>query len=225
MIYITGDTHIPHDIEKLNSKNFKEGKNLTKDDYLIITGDFGGVWLGEEKDYWWLNWLNDKPFATLFIDGNHENFDLLNRYPEISWKKGKVHKIRKKVIHLMRGQVFEIDGNKIFTMGGASSIDKHLRKENVSWWKEELPSKEEIDEALNNLEEHNFEVDYIITHTCSRRLKYQMGYTEIDSLNSFFDYLEDNLKYKHWYFGHHHINKRFNEKQTCLFDEIKLFGR
>ena len=225
MIYITGDTHIPYDIEKLNSKNFKEGNCLTKDDYVIIAGDFGGVWFGEQKDSWLLNWLNNKPFTTLIVDGNHENFDLLNNYPEMNWKNGKVHKIRKSILHLKRGQVFEIDGNKIFTMGGATSIDKFSRKENVSWWKEELPSYKEIDEALNNLEKNNFEVDYIITHTCSRRLRMQMGYYEVDVLNNFFDYLEDEIKYKHWYFGHHHIDHKFNEKQTCLFNEIKILGK
>ena len=42
MIYITGDTHIPTDVGKLSSKRFPEQKNLTKNDYVIICGDFGG---------------------------------------------------------------------------------------------------------------------------------------------------------------------------------------
>ena len=44
MIYVTGDTHIPIDIHKLDDDAFMEQKNLTKDDYVIICGDFGGVW-------------------------------------------------------------------------------------------------------------------------------------------------------------------------------------
>jgi predicted phosphodiesterase len=43
MIYITGDTHGSHDISKLNTTNFPQQKQLDKEDYLIITGDFGCV--------------------------------------------------------------------------------------------------------------------------------------------------------------------------------------
>lgn len=38
---------------------------------------------------WWRSWLNDRPFTTLFVDGNHENFDLLNAYPVENWHGGK----------------------------------------------------------------------------------------------------------------------------------------
>lgn len=43
MIYITGDTHIPIDIGKLSTSRFPKQKSLTKDDYVIVCGDFGGV--------------------------------------------------------------------------------------------------------------------------------------------------------------------------------------
>ncbi len=53
MIYITGDVHIPVDIKKLSTKNFPKQKELTKNDYVIILGDFGGVWNnGNEELYW-----------------------------------------------------------------------------------------------------------------------------------------------------------------------------
>lgn len=73
------------------------------------------------------------------MDGNHENFDLINEYPVEEWCGGKVHIIRcdkegkPKIIHLMRGQVFEIEGKKIFTVGGAYSIDKYMRTPHRSW--------------------------------------------------------------------------------------------
>ena len=44
MIFVTGDTHGEHDIHKLNTIGFPEQKGLTRDDYVIICGDFGGVW-------------------------------------------------------------------------------------------------------------------------------------------------------------------------------------
>ena len=59
-------------------------------DYVVIAGDFGGLWDGSQKDQYWLDWLNKKPFTTLFVDGNHENFDLLNTLPEkrMEWRTG-----------------------------------------------------------------------------------------------------------------------------------------
>lgn len=99
---------------------------MTKEDYVIICGDFGGVWNKEvenKEEKHLLDWLEGKPFTTLFVDGNHENFDRLYSYPVELWHGGKVHKIRPSVIHLMRGQIYEIDGKSFFTFGGASSHD------------------------------------------------------------------------------------------------------
>ena len=109
MIYITGDTH--GEYSRFNSKNFYEQKEMTKDDYVIICGDFGGIWdVGQEgkREKYWLNWFEERPFSLLFVDGNHENFDRLKGYKEMDWNGGKVHEIRPDILHLMRGQVFEI---------------------------------------------------------------------------------------------------------------------
>ena len=119
MIFITGDTHGTHDFSKLTE--FAElNQNLTKSDYMIIVGDFGGVWRVEtlEKD---LKPYMDLPFTVLFVDGNHENFDMLNKYTVETWNGGKTHRIKSSIIHLMRGQVFEIEGESIFTFGGGIS--------------------------------------------------------------------------------------------------------
>lgn len=111
MIYITGDCH--QDFERFNLDVFPEQKEMTKDDCVIICGDFGGVWNRNEessREAKLMDWLENRSFTTLFVDGNHENFDRLYAYPIEKWHGGKVHKIRPSVIHLMRGQVFEIDG-------------------------------------------------------------------------------------------------------------------
>ena len=80
-IYAVGDTHGDIDLYKLNSKFFREGKKLTKDDYVIICGDFGsgfpviancdfgGVWDKGEYDKYIQNWYNERPWTTLFVDG------------------------------------------------------------------------------------------------------------------------------------------------------------
>lgn len=107
-IYITGDTH--GDFQRFGSKYFPQQKEMSREDYVVIAGDFGGLWDGSQKDQYWLDWLNKKPFTTLFVDGNHENFDLLNTLPEKEWNGGRVHVVREHVLHLMRGQVFNFGG-------------------------------------------------------------------------------------------------------------------
>ena len=73
-IFITGDTH--GDFTRFKKKIFYEQAELTKDDCVIIAGDFGGIWDGSAEERHWLDWLEAKPFTTLFVSGNHENFDM-----------------------------------------------------------------------------------------------------------------------------------------------------
>lgn len=119
MIYITGDIHGSISVaSRFNSRNFPEGRALTKQDYVIIVGDFGLLWADDAEDRFWLKWLTEKPWTTLFIDGNHENFDLLESYPVSEWNGGQVHHITPSIIHLMRGQVFEIGGKSFSPLAG-----------------------------------------------------------------------------------------------------------
>ncbi|MFD2329464.1 metallophosphoesterase [Cohnella sp. GCM10020058] len=147
MIFVTGDTHGAISIGKrLNTRNFPKQRELTKKDYVIIVGDFGLIWNLDAEDRYWLKWLSkQKTFTTLFIDGNHENFDLLESYPVEIWNGGKIHRINDSVMHLMRGQVFNIDGLGFFTFGGAFSHDKEDRIEGKSWWRREMPSQAEYE--------------------------------------------------------------------------------
>ncbi|MBN3418589.1 metallophosphoesterase family protein [Clostridium botulinum] len=223
MIFITGDTHFPRDIEKLN---FLDCKNLMKNDYVIICGDFGGVWENSEIELCYREWLQSKPWTTLFIDGNHENFDLLNSYKVEEWHGGKVHFITENIIHLMRGQVFNINELKFWTMGGATSTDKENRREHITWWKEEVPDSNEMREGLSNLEKHNNEVDYILTHTCFNSVLKDI--TEIfgfqpkpeENLNKYLEIIEEKVDFKHWYFGHFHEDIEIDEKHTMIFEKI-----
>jgi hypothetical protein len=226
-IYVTGDMHGGVDIRKLNEFHFPQQKSLTKGDYLIVLGDFGCVWSGEEKDYYWLDWLENKPFTTLFVDGNHENFPLLYQYPEEEWCGGRVHKVRPSVIHLMRGQMFEIEGYTFFTMGGATSIDREYRKEGVSWWPQEQPSEEEYEEALVNLEKYSYEVDVVLTHTTSIKRMVEMDYVkEMADINVFLDEIvEDRLKFRVWYFGHFHEERNMDcGRVRVRYNSIERLG-
>lgn len=234
MIYVCGDVH--GDITHISKRAMrKQNICLNKGDYLIILGDFGGVWSYPESRYYnedkyIQKWLSNQPWTTLFIDGNHENHDLLSKYPVEQWNGGNVHHIIKdKVIHLMRGQVFNIEGRTIFTMGGAQSHDMEFRKEGINWWKDELPSNDDYCSAINNLNKVNWKVDYILTHCCCLSnakiiLEDKFGFSLGALLESFFEGLTSKVKYSRWYCGHYHVNQNLPRNTTVLYHKIIPLG-
>jgi hypothetical protein len=229
MIYLAGDTHGGLDIGKLSTIT------ATKKDYLIILGDFGVLWSDKpnERELSLLSFYNKQPYTTLFLDGNHENHSRLASYPVEEWHGGKIHRITNSVYHLMRGQVFVIEGLKFFTFGGALSIDKNMRVENISWWPQEIPNYAEVEEGLKNLENNQYNVDYVLTHTCPTKLINKMlnFYSVIyeDPTNEILDGFLELTQFNHWFFGHWHLDRHFkkpDEKFTCLYNDIiTLKGR
>ncbi len=221
MIYITGDTHIPVDIQKLSTKRFPEQKELTKSDHVIICGDFGGVWDGSNEEKYWIKWLKSKNFTTLFIDGNHENFDMLYNLPIVEFGGGIAHKIDDGIYHLIRGEVYNIDGKTFFVFGGASSHDKQHRTEGKNWWKDELPNEGEYKNAESNLKKNNFIFDYVITHSSPTSIQTEIAPTyEINELTEFLEMVKNTVTYEKWFFGHYHKDLELNSKFTALFNKI-----
>jgi hypothetical protein len=230
MIYVTGDTHRKID----NRFSEKPLTKLTEKDYLIILGDFGGIWYeNDEINNLFLSYFEKQKYTTLFIDGNHENHKKLNDFPVEIWNGGKIHKIKNNIFHLMRGQIFNIDGYKIFTFGGAYSIDKHMRTEFIDWWKEEEGNYEEMNEAFDNLEKENNQVDFILTHAGpANKLKnffnyFGMKFTS-SSTEKFLDEINNKVKFQHWFCGHYHENvnlgwfskEKDDDKITILYNKI-----
>ena len=240
-IIVTGDIH-GNPFQRLNVENFPEGKTFTKEDYVIILGDFGLVWDDSAMEHSCLDWLENKPWTTLFIDGNHENYDLLNKFPIEEWGGGRVQKIRSSVIHLLRGEVYDIGGYKFLAMGGARSHDiqdgvlevgdprikiwkkddfKLFRINHISWWEEEIPNEEERKNALKNLAENDYKVDYILTHEAPSSDVVLMDHLlyHPDEYSKWLEMeIRQKVKYKKWFFGHYHLNLDVNEKETCLFE-------
>lgn len=221
MIYVTGDTHADIDIGKLSTPRFPQQKNLTKNDYLIVCGDFGLVWDGSRREMYWQAWLTGKNFTTLWVDGNHENYDILYEFPLIDKFGGKAREVAPDIFHLDRGQVLTIDGKKIFVMGGARSHDKIYRTEHISWWKEEMPSNEDMEKAVRALEANNWTVDYVLTHCAPRSVQSMIAdWYENDPLVSFLERVRSDLNFKKWYFGHYHIDRQLNEQFVALYNKV-----
>lgn len=215
MIYVTGDTH--GDINR-----FKAMRKLRRGDTLIICGDFGFFWDDSRKERAVLRKLARKKYTVAFIDGCHENFDILERFPVTEWNGGKARIINGNIVHLMRGQVYTIEGKKIFTFGGGHSQDFEFRNEGTKWWKREQPTHEEIREAIKNLEEHENCVDYIITHEPPVSLKECLNVDVLQRLevHAFFEDIIKACTFRKWFFGKCHIDKHIPIKFYAVFNNV-----
>ncbi|OQA48725.1 MAG: hypothetical protein BWY47_00929 [Bacteroidetes bacterium ADurb.Bin302] len=235
MIYLTGDIH--GDITIFTPPYFPQSHMMTENDYVIQLGDFGCFWKNppSKEEIENLKFFDKQQYTTLFIDGNHENFPLLYSYPVVDFMGGKAHKINDHLYHLMRGNVYMIDGKKFFTFGGGLSIDKKYRIPGISWWKEEYPSKTEEKHALMTLEQHNFHVDYVLTHAAPLSiLEYMIDnymFKPIfgeektnDYVSKFLEYVFSKITFDHWYFGHYHFTGEINSKFTALYQHITRLG-
>ncbi len=227
MIFVTGDTHASYDISKLSSKNFTLGRHLNKYDYVIVLGDFGLVWDNSSEERYWIKWLSDKPWTTLFIDGNHENHEKIRALTSTKMFGSYVGKVNDSIYHLKRGYIYTIEDLKILTIGGAASVDKAHRIENVTWWADELLSGKDINNALDNLAANDHKVDYILTHTCSQSIfpflklgPWKSGDPTMKELEG----ITNGVSYKHWFFGHFHIDGQLSNRHTCVYNKIIEIG-
>lgn len=231
-IFVCGDTHGMLNVKKI--ERLIEKERLTYEDYIIICGDAGIVWSDETTAHF-IEFYESLGINVLFIDGNHENFHDLKRYPIETWNGGCTHKISEHVRYLCRSQVFDFLGRKFLTLGGADSHDKEFREENVSWWKEEGITKTDILIAYENLAKVNFKVDYVLTHTpshifakslfelftrCGEEFpSYLLTKLNHNESGKLLDGIELDVKFKKWFCGHWHIDEKMGKSQV-LFENI-----
>lgn len=241
-VYITGDTH--GDFRRFSARNF----NAEPGSFIIICGDFGGVWIDSENQKYWLNWLAKKPYEFAFVDGNHENFDMLSTFPIVEWHGGKTHEIRPNIHHMMRGEIFNIEEKTFWAFGGARSHDidgglfepydvdgileakrryesgmgGHFRIKGASWWEQEMPNEEEFKYGEEQLEKANWNVDFIVTHDAPMTILALRwpGCIEPDKLNNYFNDIVEKTKFSHWYAGHHHVEEQVMGKFTFCYEKI-----
>lgn len=226
MIYITGDTH-----GDLNDfRNRMQNLNLTREDIVIVCGDFGFNWDAKHISDWK---RFERPYTVLFCDGNHENYDVLNNLRRRKMFGDEVCEFDKNTFRLLTGHMYDIEGVKTFVFGGATSIDRQWRLENEVaygklWWKEEVPTQETFEEAKKTLKKHNWTFDLFLSHTCRPELKEKV----LDTYKKdFYDPVEDMIRaleeeierhggsWKKSCFGHFHMDKEYG-KYCCLYEGI-----
>lgn len=219
MIFATGDMHGDYDL--FSQKKFKK---INDGDTLLVCGDFGFIWTGDSKERKILDKLSRKKYNICFVDGTHENFDLLDKFPVVDFAGGRAHKIRENIYHLMRGQVFEIEGEKIFAMGGGESPDIDMRGDSAIS-ADETPTREQMREGAKNLERYKFKVDYVITHEPAQKIKNFLKLKDgealrFSGLNAYFQELSENCEYTRWFFGSLHEDKFVSPSQIALFQNL-----
>lgn len=250
MVYLTGDTHARFD--RFDSPSIR--RRLTGEDYVIICGDFGGVWYSDEKHEAVLDRLAGKPYTILFADGNHENYDLLATYPQQEWHGGRVQAIRANILHLMRGEIYDIDGRRFFVMGGAACHDlwngvldmeapdfmerfvdlrsrgAFFRIKGVSWWPQEVPTEAELQRGWENLCNAGKRVDVVISHCAPTRIQQdiirilQNDTYPRNALTDFLQRVYDECSFDQWYCGHYHHPMNF-DRLHVLYRSILPLGK
>lgn len=227
-IFITGDKH-----GSFNSFfRLKDKNELYDTDILFIAGDARYVW---DEDYELQIQTLEQVFPgeIIFIDGNHENFDILDSLEVSTWHGGRVHRLGTRVYHLMRGEIYEIGGEVFFVFGGASSTDKDDRREKgKNWWPQEEPSAEEMEYGRKKLMDNLDRITYVITHESplsarayiTREKPIEEGYILPQVLDEWYDLVTKGRNFRKWYFGHMHVDQKISDDLVALFNEILVIG-
>lgn len=231
MIYVTGDRH--GELRSMTAEALPGEEKWGADDVLLIAGDFGFVFDGEDAgtgEKARLDYLGNKPYTIAFIDGNHENFDELIKYPEAERFGGPVRLLRPNIYWLRRGYVYTIQGKTFFTMGGAYSVDKPYRmavlrsERRKCWWYQELPTDEEYRRAGQSLKDADYRVDYILTHTAPASIIPRVIHKYPDphdaELTGFLDWVYHEVQFTRWYFGHLHEDYVVNDQMVCCYEDV-----
>lgn len=216
MVFVTGDTH--GDFSRFTSS---AAHRINKGDTIIVLGDFGFLWNGSKKEKRFLKKLSKKKYNVLFLDGPHENYDMLRDIPVSEWNGGQVQFIEGNLMHLMRGEIYTIESKKYFVFGGGEGAERDLRKHTNTWWEDEMPSAEQMQNGISRLEQHDNKVDYILTHEYpGKGVGYFANKAHQNGLNAYLSMIEGKVEYKRWYFGSLHIDKQLSKRMYTIFQEI-----
>lgn len=214
MIFITGDIHGDKNRFKLIKK-----AGIKKNDTLLVTGDFGFIWDGSKAEMKYLTWIGKQKYNVLFVDGYNDNTELLLQYPEQRYMGGKTKVISGNLRMLMRGEVYNIEGKKIWAFGGGDSQEReHTNSRDAL----KLPSFEEMQNGINNLLTVDNAVDIVLTYDAPAKLKLfiNMENNELTHLHQYLEDIKNTIQFTQWYFGKYHLNKVIPPYYTNLFTNI-----
>lgn len=232
MIYITGDIH--RDVFQV--LDTVEQLNISSEDQIILLGDVGVNYHGNDYgDRLYKKHLNKLGIPILCIHGNHEmRPETIPTYQEKEWHGGSVY-IEEEYPNLLfakDGEIYDLDGQRTLVLGGAYSVDKWYRlQRGIKWFPDEQPSAEAKARAERKLAAVDWDVDVVLSHTCPEQYIPREAFlpgvdqsTVDSSTEEWLGSIERKLKYKSWFCGHWHINKRI-DKMHFLFDSYEVIHR
>lgn len=218
MLYFTGDMH--GDKSRFGAWRLRW---LGARDALVICGDFGFLWNGSPEERKTLEWIGRRKYQVLFLEGTHDNLDLLDSCPVEEWNGGLTHHICGNLRHLIRGEVFTIGDRTLLAVGGGESRDAAFRKAGENWWARELPTLPEAEEWSRRLEERGNRVDYVASHQAPTNVDscFTGKVCEVTALTAFMDRFQQQGKFRRWFFGAYHQDRVVPPKYQGLFERIE----
>lgn len=228
MIYITGDTHR----DFTNIEEFCYANQTTIDDTIIILGDVGLNYYLDGSDNREKKRVSKLPITLFCIRGNHEErAENINTYTTTEYFGGEcyVEKQYPNIIFAKDGGIYNINGKKCLTIGGAYSVDKYYRIiHRWKWFESEQLTAEERNNIDNIIKKDN-KYDIILTHTCPYNTRpthlfiQGLDQSTVDSsMELWLQDIADNIEFDKWYFGHFH-GEWVNDKYEMLYKTIKEF--
>ena len=215
MIYFTGDTHGGY----RSIIKFANRFHLMRTDVIVILGDAGYNYYGGERDAEAKLHLSHIKPTILCIHGNHEirPANILT-YKTREWNGGIVwyEEEYPNLLFAKDGEIYTLNGLNYLAIGGAYSVDKHLRiRRGAGWWEDEQPSDEIKRYVEEQIRAHR--VGVILSHTCPRKyiptevfLPMVDQSTVDNSTEIWLDQIEEAVNYKAWFCGHWHTDKRID---------------
>ena len=220
-LFVTGDTHGGIDMSKLNSRHFRN-TGLTKEDILVVMGDAGFIWNGGGEEQFWQKFLDDKPWTTFCVLGNHENYDAIEKLPIVDFHGTSARKVNDSIYYAISGEVYNLCGKKCLVVNGADSHDKAFRKEGKSWWAQEKITQDDVDKTLATLAQYNNKVDFVFTHTGGTEVCKMLGFSPTSS-DSMLDLVLNTAEYDEHFCGHYHVDKLV-DKTRVLYDDVMMIA-
>lgn len=213
MIYLLADPHGDPDFKGLHSYL----DNAGEEDLLIILGDVGLRFEGTDKNRRFDAILMGAEKNIAFIDGNHENYGYIDSFPVEDWMGGRVHRLTPHLVHMIRGEIYEIEGKSFFVMGGCKSSPKW--KLQGLWYPGEEPTEEEVDRGIAALTAHGLSVDYIITHKYTAKPGTGIICPTLERITAF---IRERVSYRKWIAGHEHrpITHTDGSKAVVIYDVL-----
>lgn len=242
MLYCTGDIH-GEVINRFSFKQHKELKKLTNYDTMFVLGDFGlpfgSQTMKEAKNAF--EFLANKPWTTIVIGGNHEDYDFWESCPQVQIYDGiarqaKINTTLYPIFFIDHITILNIENKHILCIPKAESHDiwnlldpndvnfksqkRKLRKINAwfrvkhqTWWPQE---KMDIEENIAFMEQHETEYfDYILSHDAPSLITswFSRGFGRYVATEGerYLEMLRITLNFNQWVHGHYHFDGRWNE--------------